>query len=329
MKILFSILIFLIVLFIYIHIYFHIKTSNDLEIYSIEMPTKEKLEEICDLKQPIYFSYENMELKQVFDFEVLKENYGMFDVMITNNKKEDMMELPLLFNEALQLMKTEKSSDYLIMNNGDFLDETSLKKIIRHNDLYFRPPFVANCVYDIRLGRNNTTRLEYELFSRNYFYCVKGKCRFKLIPPKFTKYLDKKTDFEKMKYWSPIDVWHTQDKYQINIMKSKILEIELNEGTILYIPPYWWYSIQYEDETAILNTFQYSTYMSEVSILPQYVISFLQKSNIKQKIFNTYNEPNEEKQKEQKQQKLELPKIMIDNPILDTNGILNTDLHTN
>ena len=44
-------LIFCIVLFLYIHVFFHVKTSNDLEIYDIELPNKEKFEEICNLKQ--------------------------------------------------------------------------------------------------------------------------------------------------------------------------------------------------------------------------------------------------------------------------------------
>ena len=38
--------VFLIVLFLYIHIFFHLKTSDDLDIYDIETPSKDKLEEM-------------------------------------------------------------------------------------------------------------------------------------------------------------------------------------------------------------------------------------------------------------------------------------------
>ena len=41
-----AIIIFCITLFLYLHIYYQLKTSNDLEIYEIENPSKEKLEEI-------------------------------------------------------------------------------------------------------------------------------------------------------------------------------------------------------------------------------------------------------------------------------------------
>ena len=30
---------------------------NDLEVYEIEQPSKDKLEEICDLRQPVIFDY--------------------------------------------------------------------------------------------------------------------------------------------------------------------------------------------------------------------------------------------------------------------------------
>ena len=53
-EIIIAMFIFLIVLFLYLHIQFQLKTSNDLEIYEIENElTKEKMEEICDLRQPI------------------------------------------------------------------------------------------------------------------------------------------------------------------------------------------------------------------------------------------------------------------------------------
>ena len=41
-----AIFIFCVVLFLYLHIYYHLKTSNDLEVYTIEKPSKNKLEEI-------------------------------------------------------------------------------------------------------------------------------------------------------------------------------------------------------------------------------------------------------------------------------------------
>ena len=55
------VLIFCSILFLYVHIYFHLKTSDDLEVYEIDKPSKDKLEEICDLRQPVVFNFQNEE----------------------------------------------------------------------------------------------------------------------------------------------------------------------------------------------------------------------------------------------------------------------------
>ena len=53
MEILINLLILCIVLFLYIHIYNQIKTSDYLEVYEIDNISKDKFEELCDLKQPL------------------------------------------------------------------------------------------------------------------------------------------------------------------------------------------------------------------------------------------------------------------------------------
>mgnify|MGYP001421592837 CR=1 FL=1 len=61
MNYLLSIFVFICVLFFYIHIYHNFKTSNDLEIYTIDNdPTNEKLEEVCNVKQPFVFYTNNL-----------------------------------------------------------------------------------------------------------------------------------------------------------------------------------------------------------------------------------------------------------------------------
>ena len=48
MKVILALIIFCIVLFLYLHLQYHLKTSDDLEVYTIDNPSKDKLEEICD-----------------------------------------------------------------------------------------------------------------------------------------------------------------------------------------------------------------------------------------------------------------------------------------
>ena len=78
--------IFLIVLFLYLHIFFHLKTSNDLVIYDIETPSKDKLEEICDLRQPVIFPFYNEEILEKCSRQMLSISHGVFDVKLRNLK---------------------------------------------------------------------------------------------------------------------------------------------------------------------------------------------------------------------------------------------------
>ena len=58
-EIIFALFIFCIILFLYLHIQFHLKTSDELEIYEVDQASKDKMEEICDLRQPVLFDIEN------------------------------------------------------------------------------------------------------------------------------------------------------------------------------------------------------------------------------------------------------------------------------
>jgi hypothetical protein len=60
------------VLFLYLHIHFHLKRSNDLEVYEIDDPSKDKLEEICDIRQPVIFDFEESEK---MSYEDLMQGY--------------------------------------------------------------------------------------------------------------------------------------------------------------------------------------------------------------------------------------------------------------
>ena len=53
-------MVFCLILFLYLHIYYHLKTSDDLEVYTLKSPSKDKLEEIESNNQ-VAFRYCNSE----------------------------------------------------------------------------------------------------------------------------------------------------------------------------------------------------------------------------------------------------------------------------
>jgi len=282
-----AIFIFCVVLFLYLHIYYHLKTSNDLEVYTIERPSKDKLEEICDLRQPVVFEFSNERLLESCNLASLDDNYGAFDIKLRDiQQKDDNSELylPFLLKEALKIFQSDNQSKYITENNGEFLEETGAIKNFRYNDSFLRPSMVSKCTYDIWSGSIGCrTPLRYNLEYRTFIYLTAGKAKLKLIPPHSSKYLNTEKDYDNFEFRSPINPWNIQNEYKADFDKVKVLDLEITPGYIIFIPAYWWYSIEYE-ELSSLCVFKYRTYMSTLSISHHILMSLLQKQNIKREI---------------------------------------------
>jgi hypothetical protein len=55
----------------------------------------------------------------------------------------------------------------------------------------------------------------------------------------------------------------------------KFVESTISKGSMIYIPPYWWYSIKYSttEEDAVIDI-TYNTIMNKVSYLPDNIKVF-------------------------------------------------------
>ena len=288
MRVILNLLIFCLVLFIYLHVYYHIKTSDDLEVYEIEQPSKDKLEEICDLRQPVIFDYPNERLLQSCKRNVIQDTYGAFDIKIRNVGKdiddEEELYIPLTYTNALSAITEDKDGKYVLENNNDFLEETGMIKTFRYNDAFIRPYMVSNCIYDLTTASSNTrTPFRYDVNYRNYYLVTEGSAKIKLAPPKSGRYLYPQNDYENFEFRSPVNPWDVQQQYKPDFDKIKCLEVNLREGQMIYIPAYWWNSIEYSPETTIC-TFKYRTYMNVVAIMPKLIMRLLQSQNVKRKV---------------------------------------------
>ena len=185
MKII-SFVIFCIVLFIYLHVQFHLKTSDELEIYEIDQASKDKLEQICDIRQPVIFTMDDDDkIVNTTNKNYLLDNYPAFDVKVRDsvNNPDTELYLPLQLKIADKLFQTDTVGVYFSENNMDFLHETGVIKNLQYNDEFLRPSLMSNSSYDILLGSTNvTTPFRYELNYRNYFMVTQGSVTIKLTP---------------------------------------------------------------------------------------------------------------------------------------------------
>ncbi len=304
LKYFIAIFIFCLVLFLYLHIQYHLKTSDDLEVYTIERPSKETLEEICNIRQPVIFEFHNDRLLESCNLATLDDNYGAFDIQVrdvTNKDDNTELYLPFLLKEAINIFRQDKNEKYISEKNQDFLKETGAVKNYTYNDAFLRPPLVSKCIYDFMTGSiGSKTPLRYDLNYRNFYYVTSGKINIKLIPPHNSKYLYPIKDYDNFEFRSPVNVWDVQSEYKADFDKVKVLDVSLSKGEIIYIPAYWWFSIEYEKISSVC-AFKYRTFMNYLAISPEIVLSMLQGQNIKRDIVKKVetDEKKEEKDKEE------------------------------
>jgi Cupin-like domain len=328
--------VFCIVLFIYLHVQFHLKTSNDLEVYELDMASKDKMDEICDLRQPVLFDFENANILQHVSISSIMNNYHAFEIKIRNALNTDYnseIYMPLPLHSAKKLFDGDKESTYFSENNSDFLQETGVVKHMQYNDEFIRPPMVSNCNYDVLLGSENVkTPFRYEINYRNFFLVTEGRITVKLAPPQNSKYLYPVRDYENFEFRSPVNPWNVQPQYSADFDKIKCLEVILLPGKTIHIPAYWWYSIQFDKESSIA-CFKYRTYMNNAAIVPHIAMHALQLQNIKREVAKKHDiqELNKESAPQDNIHKKELKEEPgeEDNEILahdSTNGLLSSNI---
>lgn len=288
-DIFYALLIFFTVLFLYIHIQFHLKKSDDLEIYEVEDLSKDSLEDICDVRQPVLIKQLCEDLHNIIKHtnkSYIIEHYPAFDVNVKQISGNSAV-LPVPLHSLDKLFESDIEGKSYSECNTEFLEDTTTIKHMKYNDSYLRPHLVSNCHYDILLGSERVkTPLKYELNYRNYLLVTQGNVTIKLAPPKYSKYLHTISDYEHFEFTSPINIWEPQDKYKADFDKVKCLEIKLELGQLLFIPAYWWYSIHFSNDSSI-SCFKYRTPMNNLAICPQLIMYALQNQNVEFKMIRS------------------------------------------
>ena len=278
MKLTINFLIFCVVLFLYVHVYNHIKTSSYLEIYEIENLSKDKFEDLNNFKQPLLLN--NYSLLNNITVEYLSSNYPTFDLNLYNEQNDSFLKIKM--EDVDSIINSDDSNNYISYNNKEFLDETTLEKVLSLNDSFFRPYNICNKTYDIIMGRkNSSSKLRYSINSRNILYLSCGQIEVTLCPPKYYKNLHVKKNYELLDFYSSIDINNIQPSYKNDYHKVKFLRLVLNNTQVLIIPPYWFYSIKFLEENTIVLFNSYRTFTSSIAILPDLFIQMLQQNNLK------------------------------------------------
>ena len=295
MTSLFHIILFILILFIYLHMVYQYKKSEDMEIYEMDYISNSQLADVCCIKQPVLFRYNN--INPEFYKSINHEHLDILDPYYVKVKdirdyyKDDIDSVDytnITFRSASGLMDTDSNSSYFTENNFNIIDEAGLLNVFKDNDMYFKPPLTAVTKYDILAGSKNTyTPLRYHTNERYMLSVMSGKISIKMTPWKSCKYLYPNKDYDMHEFWSPVNIWKPQHKYLNEMDKMKCLEFDVNAGYVICIPPYWWYSIKYDNNPeTFITAFTYNSVMNCVANIPDTCLYFMQQQNIKARVSN-------------------------------------------
>jgi len=272
-----SFVVFMFVLFSYIHINDQYKKSQDLEIYELEYKGIENLQETCDVKQPVVFNFAPMITKYApINLDVLssieKEDGNTLNVKDTSDYyKVDVgdtivpTEVPLPFHNTIQLIKTDNSiaPHFFTENNHEFIEESGIDGVmLKIGDAFLKPSYTMNQTFDIMTaGKGVGLPMKYHTYTRKYIYVSTGRIVVKMAPFKNIK----KLDFNKQLLVSPMNCWKPQQRFISHVNKIRFLEFDITKGHVLYVPPYWIYSILYDEDDTCLLEYNYQTAMNIIA----------------------------------------------------------------
>ena len=287
-------LLFIIVLVIYVHIINQLKRSEDLEVYEMDYTTNQYLQEVCNIKQPVLFNYDSISPDFYENINantfINNDNYDLKVKDIRDYYKGESIDYIVLpASSATNLMKTDTRANYFTENNEDFIENADLYHIFHSNDTYLKPQLSMITKYDIITGSSKSvTPLRYHTDFRKFMSVHSGKVKIKMTPWKSHKYLHQHRDFENYEFRSRMNVWKPDKQHKNDFDKLRFLEFDITPGNTLHIPPYWWYSIQFNDDSdTIVTSITYNSVMNCVSNLPNWGMYYLQQTNTKTKITKT------------------------------------------
>ena len=263
MKSIVYITIFLLCIVLYIHIYYHLKVSDEENIFEIDYTDKVNLEEVCNLRQPFTMEIENtLNMKS----EQLKSRLN-----IVHQKRQKEEKDTSENDDADKSDKKEENNEIVTKiyseHNKELLSDETIQTSIKSFEKTIIPEFTIQNVYDILVSDENfSTPFVSNFNHRNYLYFSEGNATIQFVSHKHNDKLEHHIDYELLQKVST-DV-------PSRVKGVTIKSINVKAGEFVYIPPRWWYSINFKSRSLVVK-FQYKTVMNIIAHTPMYIYSYI------------------------------------------------------
>ena len=274
---LYAILVFFIVGLVYSHLLQEFAPSVPpklpVEVYELDYQDPQQFQEVCRVRLPVVILDPPADPSVLPNLQECMRQFPKQSVCIKNRLDfpQDTTGIDMPLHAAVRDLFTESDnsesspSQYFTENNGTdpqgFLYKTGLDRLIAEEmDHALAPPMTMYKNYDWMTGGPGVaTPLRYHTYNRKYLRVIEGpSIRVKLVPWSASRtsspsrafhHLYERRDYDTYTFISEIDLWNPSPTHRdvVDHMKDtgQMVEVELHCGQMLYVPPYWWYSIQY------------------------------------------------------------------------------------
>jgi hypothetical protein len=268
-----TLLIFFIILFTYIHLQHQLKTGEDMDIYEYEYESQKGLLEITQFKQPILFA---------LDLPSTREN-PYLDPMFVKDKRDYFKDtnrvdsISLTSRSARGLIDTDPNSLFYSDRNQTSIAESDIwKKWFESIDSYLQPAFTLYKECNVLYGSQKTQTIPVHYKESHSYLYLPRETNATHIRVKMTPYKSVATvsDYTYYEFWSKTNLFKTE---------VRCLDFMVKPGYILYVPPYWFYSIEFQDKVNEVCMVKYTTGANFLANAKHIGMYFMQQQNIQEK----------------------------------------------
>ena len=242
------------------------------------------LQNTCTVLQPLIFEWNGNGGVFRPPIKFMENSKLVMNVKDTRDFYSNMSTNPdyisLISASAVKLMRRDTNAHYFSEGNQAFIEDSGLFKKPYYIELErtLRPSYTTSSEYDILMGSKETCLpLRYHTNTRKFIYVASGQIRVKMTVWKNREWLNEYNDYENYDFRSSINVWSMNNDLEDVL---QFLEFDVVAGFILYIPPFWWYSIKYIELDTVLVQYTYSTFVNSIAFLSDNIRYFLQQQNI-------------------------------------------------
>jgi lysine-specific demethylase 8 len=260
---LYKIFLVIILILLIIHAYSSYQVNNDINIIQINNPTKKILEENLRKKSPLIITgiMEKWDFVNELNSDNLIKKYGDVKIKLnaciveqekTKNMSKTIKEyfnwvhnLENVKGKTIEELVNKKQFNFYCSENFKLFNDLGILNDVKQSTKMLIPPLTLLNTYPLWIGHSHSkTGLHYDTQYRNLLCQVQGKKKIYLFAPDQSKYMYPSDKFDLGSVCSKVNFWDVDNKKFPDFNKAKYIEIILNPGQILSIPPYWWHAVE-------------------------------------------------------------------------------------